>query len=64
MPKATIRPYYSDVRRYPWRDRDGSVVPGYGIFKGPSVCLHLTEKEAVDLANQLLTQIEEHRASE
>lgn len=56
------RPFYTNVRPYPWRGQDDTTVPGIGIFKGGSVCLHLTEAEAVQLANELLTAIEKARA--
>lgn len=56
------RPFYSNVRPYPWHDKDDTTVPGIGIFKGSSVCLHLTEAEAVQLANDLLAAIEKARA--
>ncbi|EZP62322.1 hypothetical protein [Micrococcus luteus] len=61
MPKAPIRPFYSNIRPYPWRDKDDTTVPGIGIFKGSSLCLHLTEDEAIELANHLLDVIEKSR---
>ena len=62
MPKATIRPFYTNVRPYPWRDQGNTTTPGIGIFKGSAICLHLTEAEAVQLANELLEAIETARA--
>lgn len=55
------RPYYSHARLYSWHETDKSI-HGIGIFKGSSVCIHLTEAEAVQLANELLALIEKGRA--
>lgn len=56
------RPFYTNIRPYPWRDQDNTTTPGIGIFKGSSICLHLTEAEAIELANKLLDVIEKGRA--
>lgn len=59
----SVRPYISNVRPYAWRDRTtDTTVPGFGLFKGGKLAFHLTEKEAVDLASQLLNLIEKERA--
>jgi hypothetical protein len=53
---------YATFRRYTWLDRNGRKVPGIGAHKGGKLILHLTDEEALKLADKLvdLTEKQTH----
>ncbi|WP_104175515.1 hypothetical protein [Arthrobacter sp. Y81] len=52
---------YATFRRYTWRDTNGREVPGIGAYKGAKLIIHLTNDEALKLADQLVDLTEKQQ---
>lgn len=52
---------YATFRRYTWRDTNGREVPGIAAHKGGKLILHLTDEEALKLADKLVDLTEKQQ---
>jgi hypothetical protein len=55
----TRRPRFSNVRKRPWNNPDGTTTKGIAIYKGNLLAAHLLPSEAYKLANRLVDLAEE-----
>lgn len=53
-PHVTVHPYY-------WMHRNGTRVDGIGLFHGATIVAHLTDDEAIRLADLLVDLVEQKR---
>lgn len=49
-----------EARYYKWHD-DGILTPGIGFFRNKRIIAHMNEVEALNLAHQIIDQIEKQR---
>lgn len=50
---------YARIRKFAWRDHQGNITPGIGIFQGRLPVIHLTFDEALRMADLLVDLAEE-----